>query len=125
MIVSLLSAGFASCGGDDEENTNSTNNFVGTWLGYRYDKIDEPEYDRAIKFIFKSNGTGDFVETDNGVNGRSHSGAFTYKIDTPQKCKILFENMAEYEYFIELYDNRMFVYDKDYGNDLDYILTKQ
>lgn len=69
LMAVLMSAGFAACGDDDEEDTVSSE-IVGTWVADSYTTI-----------TFNSNGTGYVTETYNGET-ETYNFTFTYNAET-------------------------------------------
>ena len=119
LFVSVLS--FTACSSDDDENETKSI-VVGTWSGYRYDGPDKDNKNRMLMFVFKSDGYGTITEQDDRGN---RSGSFQYVMEGSNKGKIRFDGYVEFDYFFVIEGNQMKVYDKGYGEDIDWILTKE
>ena len=119
MVLTLM----VSCGSDDDEIDSSPySSVIGSWSGPRYDGANKDSKGKVLLLVFKSDGTGTFVEED---QYKRSNGTFTYLMEGSNKGKIRFDGYATYEYFFMIEGNKMNVYDKGYGDDIEWTLTKE
>lgn len=132
VLALTMSIGFMSCSSDDDDNKNGGNNndfaknVIGTWSG------KDGKY--SIKtLIFKSDNKGIFIDDFEDVYGgrETETSNFTYKPESSTKGIISIECYEEdggffldvFYYIIE--GKTMYVYEKGYNDDLEWVLTKQ
>lgn len=125
MMVAALS--FTACGGDDDNqggdgNINS-NNVVGTWKGYACadSNPNDLSTNHSLTLVFNSDGSGNYLEKDNSFNDKCN---FTYFMEGSTKGKTYIETRGSTIYFV-IEGNKMYVYGHGYGEDLDFLLSKQ
>ena len=125
LMVTLLCVGFTSCGDDDDDDAKAK--VVGTWKG--------PDGNTTVTMTFNSGGDGMYIESynDSYSGGReSVSTSFTYSmvdakrgiasIKVPDKW---YSGSSTWTFYFIISDNTMSVYDDDFGDDLEFVLTKQ
>lgn len=124
MLVALLGFAFAACGDDD--NGGSGSNVVGTWKGQ--------EGRHVLTLIFKNGGNGTYIfnYNDQYSGMETETGSFSYTFDNDSKGLLIVEE--EYDsysgggtgvlYWV-IEGETMFIYEHGYGDDLEYVLTKQ
>lgn len=124
LLVAMFCIGLTSCSSSSDDASEPPSNLaVGSWSGPRYDGSNkESKRNRLLLLIFKSDGSGTFVEQGDDYK---YDGTFTYVMEGSNKGKIRFDGGVLYEYFFVIEGNKMNVYDKDYGDDIDWILTKE
>ncbi len=124
MIVAVMSAGFVACSGDDDDS-GSGSGVIGTWSGQ--------EGKRYLTLVFKSDGTGTYTYRykDSYSGYESDRGTFSYEMEGKLKGVITVRDYdsysgyyTEYIYF-EMEGKNLFLYEHYYGDDLEYILTKE
>lgn len=126
LMVTMLSVGFAACGSDDDDNKTS-NGVVGTWSGR--------DGSSTVTLTFNSNNTGMYIESyiDSYSGGKeTESASFTYSmvdgskgimmINVPDKW---YSGSSTWTYYFVINGNSMSVYEDDFYDDLEYVLTKQ
>lgn len=121
MMVAMLSVGFAACGDDDDDDPS----VVGTWSGR--DGKDQ------LTLTFSSNGTGTYIAryNDSYSGMETETGSFTYTMEGSSKGIIILKyydsyygNETEILYFV-IEGKTMSLYEDDYYDDLEFVLTKQ
>ena len=121
MIAAVFVLGLLSCSSNDSGEADNSNSFlIGTWTGPRLNNSGTVAEGFSMTLVFNSDGSGRFIENNRNSVER---GTFTYKMEGKTRGKLLFDNNDD-NYF-EVIDNKMNFYDHGYGDDLDYILTKQ
>jgi hypothetical protein len=116
LFLGLLPVLLACSSGDDD------NGVVGTWKGYRCDNISTLEIseNHTLTLVFSSNGFGNYLEIDNPYTEQC---TFTYEMESNTRGKA--DTKVRGIIYFEIMDNKMYVYGHGYGNDLDFLLTKQ
>ena len=121
MIAAVFVLGLLSCSSNDSGEADNSNSFlIGTWTGPRLNNSGTVAEGFSMTLVFNSDGSGRFIENNRNSVER---GTFTYKMEGKTRGKLLFDNNDD-NYF-EVIDNKINFYDHGYGDDLDYILTKQ
>lgn len=123
MLVALFGVGFAACGDDD--NGGSGVSVIGTWTGQ--------EGRHTLTLIFKDGGSGTFIEkyNDSYSGMETETGSFSYTIEGGSKGMIIVQLYDSYSgkeneiFYWMIEGNTMFLYEHGYGDDLEYVLTKQ
>lgn len=124
MLVALFGVGFAACGDDD--NGGSGSNVVGVWKG--------KDGSTTITLSFNSNNTGMYVEVyDDKYSGEEViSTSFTYSMVDATKGIISikvpdewYSGSSTWTYYFVINGNTMSLYDDDFYDDLEYVLSKQ
>ena len=113
---------FVACGGDSDENKETESIIVGEWSGPRYDGSGKKNDNRLLILIFKSDGSGTYVEQDDDYKD---SGVFNYIMEGSHKGKIRFDDNILYDYYFMINGKNMTICDKGYGEDIDWVLTKK
>ena len=110
VVVALLSAGFVSCGDDDEKKEDVSASILGSW---KYTFTDDG--DKVVSVTtFVADGTGYAVATINGVHQETET--FTWEYNTKAKTLTLdFDDDDDYEvYTVETLTNtKLVIKDKD------------
>ena len=121
MIAVILYLGFISCS-KDEDNTKS-NAVVGTWIGYGCadSNPDDLDIKNVLTLVFNADGSGRYLEKDPIF---TEEDTFSYEMEGTTKGKAFVGAMGAFIYF-EIVGDKMYVYGHGYGNDLDYLLSKQ
>ena len=123
MMVAMLSVGFAACGNDDDDESGSS--VVGTWSGR--DGKDQ------LTLTFNSSGSGTYVAryNDSYSGMETDTGSFTYTMEGSSKGLIIIKYKDSYYgsetaiiYFV-IEGKTMSLYEDDYYDDLEWVLTKQ
>ena len=123
MMVAMLSVGFAACGGDDGDD--SGNSVVGTWSG--------KDGKHQLTLTFSNNGSGTYIAryNDSYSGMETETGSFTYTMEGSSKGMIILKyydsyygNATEILYFV-IEGKTMSLYEDDYYDDLEWVLTKQ
>lgn len=124
LLVAMFCIGLTSCSSSSDDASESpTNLAVGSWSGPRYDGPNkESKGNRLLMLVFKSDGSGTYVNQDDDYKNK---GVFNYVMEGSNKGKIRFDDNLLYDYFFVIEGNKMSIYDKDYGDDIDWILTKE
>lgn len=106
-----------ACSSEDDDN-----GVVGTWMGYRCDDITTLEIseNHTLTLVFNSDGSGNYLEIDNPYTDEC---SFTYEMESNTRGKA-YTKVRGTIYF-EIIDNKMYIFGHGYGNDLDFLLTKQ
>ena len=121
MTAAVFVLGLPSCSSNDSgEGDNNNSIIIGTWMGPRLNNSGSVASGLSMTLVFNSDGSGRYIEDNRNSIQR---GTFTYKMEGITRGKLLFDNADDN--YIEVIDNKMFFYDHGYGDDLDYILTKQ
>ena len=123
LMVAIMCVGLVSCGDDND----TSNGAVGTWSGR--------DGSSTVTLTFNSNNTGMYIEsyTDSYSGGKETiSTSFTYSmvdaskgimmINVPDKW---YSGSSTWTYYFVINGNSMSVYDDDFYDDLEYVLTKQ
>lgn len=113
--------------GDDSGNQGSNTSVVGTWSG-----TEEGGYDQLVVTV-KADGTGTYVLTDKGYYSTydTSAGSLTYVMEGTSRGKVYIKINSSYysdriaEYFFVIEGNKMYLYEDGYGDDLEWVLTKQ
>lgn len=126
ILVTALSIGFAACGDGDNDDKSSNSNIVGTWTGQ--------DGGVSITLTFNSNFTGLYVESykDSYSGKESVSTTFTYSVVDETKAIMVvkvpdqwYSGRSTETYYIVINGKSMSIYDDDFYDDLEYVLTKQ
>jgi len=121
MTAAVFVLGLPSCSSNDSgEGDNNNSIIIGTWMGPRLNNSGSVASGLSMTLVFNSDGSGRYIEDNRNSIQR---GTFTYKMEGITRGKLLFDNADDN--YIEVIDNKMYFYDHGYGDDLDYILTKQ
>lgn len=123
MMMAVLSVGFVACGDDDSGGSGSS--VIGTWTGQ--------EGRHTLTLIFKDGGSGTFIEkyNDSYSGMETETGSFSYTIEGGSKGMIIVQLYDSYSgkeneiFYWMIEGNTMFLYEHGYGDDLEYVLTKQ
>lgn len=120
IVVVMLIGGLVSC---DDNDDNSNNGIVGTWVGYGCADSNPNDLDMSLKLtlVLYSDGSGKYLLQE-ASHGRTEG--FVYNMDSSTRGKTYIHLIGNYIYF-EIVKNKMYVYGHGYGDDLDYLLTKQ
>ena len=122
IMVAMLSVGFAACGSDDDDSGSGV---VGTWSGG-----DGKHY---LTITFNSGGSGTIVSryNDSYSGIETKTGSFTYTMEGPSKGIMIVKSYDSYYgyetdifYFI-IEGKTMSIYEDNYYDDLECVLTKQ
>ncbi len=121
MMVLALGASFVACGDDDDDDDG----VVGTWSG--------KDGNHYITLTFKSGGSGTWVDKYNDPYSGTDTdkGSFSYKMEGKSKGIInvrLYDSYYGYEnetFYFMIEGKKMYVYEDDYEDDLEFVLTKQ
>lgn len=113
--------------GDDNGNQGSNTSVVGTWSG-----TEEGGYDQLVVTV-KADGTGTYVLTDKGyyTTYDTQYGTLTYVMEGTSRGKVYIKINSSYysdriaEYYFVIEGNKMYLYEDGYGDDLEWVLTKQ
>lgn len=124
MMVAVLSAGFVACG-DDDDDSSSGSGVVGTWSG--------KDGRESLSLTFKSGGKGTWVSRyeDYYSGTETERGSFTYEMEGKSKGIIIIKDYDSYSgyhndyLYFEIEGKMMFLYDDYYGEDLEWVLTKE
>lgn len=123
IVCILLTIVFVSCSKEDDNgNDNNENIIIGTWMGYSCANNNPHDLSKThtLTLVFNSNNSGSYLEKDNMYTEQC---TFTYEIEGSSKGKA-YTKVRDYIYF-EIVGDKMYVYDHGYGDDLDFILSKQ
>ena len=117
---------FTSCGGSDNDSSDISSggySVDGTWMGYSCGNSDPNDLseNHTLTLIFNSNGSGNYSEKDNLFTDKCD---FTYQMESSTKGKAYISTRSSNIYFV-IEGNKMYVYGHGYGQDLDFLLTKQ
>lgn len=123
IMVAMLSIGFGACSSDDDNDSSS--GVVGTWSGQ-----DGKDY---LTLTFKSGGSGTWTSRyyDSYSGMETDNGSFTYKMDGKSKGMITIKEYDSYSgyntehIYFEIEGKKMYLYEDGYGDDLEWVLTKQ
>lgn len=126
IMVIVLNVGFVSCSKDDsnsKDNDYKNNDIVGTWKGYSCadDNPEDLSQNHTLTLVFSSDSSGDYFEKDNYFSDQC---SFTYEKESNTRAKAYISTRGNFQYY-EIVGNRMYVYGHGYGNDLDFLITKQ
>lgn len=124
MMVIAISASFVACG-DDDDDDDSGSGVVGTWSGR--------DGNESLTLTFKSGGSGTYVAKYNDYYSGTETerGNFTYEMEGKKKGIInvrLYDSYYGYEYetfYFMIEGKTMYIYEDDYEDDLEWVLTKQ
>lgn len=119
-----MSAGFIACD-DDDDDSGSSSGVVGTWSGQ-----DGRDY---LTLTFKSGGSGTWTgRYDDSYSGmETERGNFTYVMEGKSKGVItvrLYDSYSGYgteHLYFEIEGKKMYLYEDPYGDDLEWVLTKE
>ena len=126
VMVAIMSAGFSAC--NDDDDNGSSGGVVGTWSGL---EIGGRDY---LTLTFKSSGSGTWTYRDHSSSGyETERGSFTYEMEGKSKGIISIRAYDSYSHsgyytdymYFEIEGKKMYLYDDYYGEDLEYILTKE
>lgn len=122
MMVAMLSVGLVACGSDDDDSGNSL--VVGTWVGQGAGE----DSDEALTLVINGDNTGIWTSThyDPYSGQGTESGAFTWVMTTANQGMVTAtrKNKTKVWYFM-INGNLLYIYDRGYGDSLEYILVKQ
>lgn len=122
LMVSALSFVVSSCGDDDDSGYGS--GVVGTWSAN-----DDGEY---LTLTFKKNGTGTWTERyyDYDSGKETERGSFSYEMEGKSKGIMTIRTYDSYygyeteHMYFEIEGKKMYLFEDYYGEDLEWILTK-
>lgn len=125
MMVAVLSAGFVACSDDDDDDSSSGSGVVGTWSG-----SDDGDY---LTLTFKKDGTGTWTSRyyDSYSGTETERGSFSYEMEGKSKGIITvryYDSYYGYEtehIYFEIEGKKMYLYEDYYGDDLEWVLTKE
>lgn len=89
-MVAIVSAGFVSCGSDEDDKKENEVSLIGTW---RHDFSSG-----YILLIIKSNGTGLMEEYDSASGGIEYTETISYYYDKDKERYMIVERDGEYTY---------------------------
>lgn len=123
VMVTMMSAGFIACGDDDDDPVSG--GVVGTWSGQ-----DGKDY---LTLTFKSGGSGTWTSRYNDYYSgmETERGSFTYEMEGKSKGVITvryYDSYYGYEnehIYFEIEGKKMYLYEDYYGEDLEWVLTKE
>ena len=124
MFVALV---VTACGGDDDNQGGGSNvknkDVVGTWKGYSCvdDDPNDLSTNHTLTLVFNADGTGTYDEYE-VLDANKCS--FSYSMEGNTKGKAYISSIGNSIYFM-LGGGKMYVYDHGYGEDLDFVLSKQ
>lgn len=121
MMLAVMSAGFVACSDDDDDDSS----VVGTWSG-----SDDGDY---LTFTFKKDGTGTWTSRyyDSYSGTETERGSFSYEMEGKSKGIITvryYDSYYGYEtehIYFEIEGKKMYLYEDYYGDDLEWVLTKE
>jgi len=125
MMVATLS--LTACGGDNDNKDGDSNvsnyNLFGTWKGYACadSNPNDLSTNHSLTLVFNSDGSGSYLEKDNKYTDKC---SFTYFMEGDTKGKTYISARGNTIYFV-IESGKMYVYGHGYGDDLDFLLTKQ
>lgn len=90
LIIIIMSAGFVSCGDDEDDKKENEVSLIGTW---RHDFSSG-----YILLIIKSNGTGLMEEYDSASGGIEYTETISYYYDKDKERYMIVERDGEYTY---------------------------
>lgn len=123
VMVAVMSTGFVACSDDDDDSSSS--GVVGTWSG-----SDDGDY---LTLTFKKDGSGTWTSRfyDSYSGKETERGSFSYEMEGKSKGVItvrFYDSYYGYEtehIYFEIEGKKMFLYEDYYGEDLEWILTKE
>ena len=127
LLTVLMSVSFSACGGDDDNQGGGSNvkskDVVGTWKGYSCvdDDPNDLSTNHTLTLVFNADGTGTYDEYE-VLDANKCS--FSYSMEGNTKGKAYISSRGNSIYFM-LEGGKMYVYDHGYGDDLDFVLSKQ
>ena len=127
LLTVLMSVSFSACGGDDDNQGGGSNvkskDVVGTWKGYSCvdDDPNDLSTNHTLTLVFNADGTGTYDEYE-VLDANKCS--FSYSMEGNTKGKAYISSIGNSIYFM-LEGEKMYVYDHGYGDDLDFVLSKQ
>lgn len=123
LMMLVTSLCFVSCSKDDDNQEEGKSGVVGTWVGYSCadSNPNDLSMNHTLKLVFSSNGSGSYLEDDGTYTDKCN---FNYEMEGALKGKAYIEVKGSTIYFV-IDSDKMYVYGHGYGNDLDYLLTKQ
>ncbi len=122
MMAAMLSVGFVAC---ESDNDDSDSGVVGTW------SVRDGRH--QLTLTFNSGGSGTFIARyDDSYSGlETETGPFTYTMQEASKGMIIIKDYDSYSgyqteilYFV-IEGKTMSIYEDDYYDDLEWVLTKQ
>lgn len=116
---------FTKQGGSNNNSSKVNNSVVGTWSG--------KDGRHQLSITFKSGGTGTYVSNyyDSYSGTETETGTFTYTMEGSSKGMIIVKVRDSYSgsgtdiFYFVIEGNMMFLYEDGYGDDLEWVLTKQ
>ena len=107
--------------GCSSEDDNS--GIIGTWVGYSCanSSPNSLSKDHPLTLVFNSDGSGNYLEIDSKY---TYECSFIYEKESKTRAKAYISTRGNTQYY-EIVDNKMYVYGHGYGDDLDFLLTKQ
>ena len=127
LIMTVTALILTACSSDDDnseqENYSENNSVVGTWMGYSCADGNPNDLSKkhTLTLVFNSDGSGNYLEKDDIFTDKC---AFTYQMEGSTKGKTYIKTRGNTIYFV-IEDGKMYVYGHGYGDDLDFLLTKQ
>lgn len=129
LVTTLTQSGGVPVNTGDDSGKQGTNTSVtGTWTG-----TEEGGYDQLTLSV-NSNGTGTYVLRDYSSYYQTYdtnSGTFTYQMDGDSKGIVIIKVNSSYYtdrtimYYFVIQGNKLYLYEDGYGEDLEWVLTKQ
>lgn len=124
LMVSALSFVVSSCG-DDDDDSGYGSGVVGTWSAN-----DDGEY---LTLTFKKDGTGTWTERyyDYDSGKETERGSFSYEMEGKSKGIMTIRTYDSYygyeteHMYFEIEGKKMYLFEDYYGEDLEWILTKE
>ena len=124
-FVSILCVGFVACSDDDEDNGSPESSVVGTWTGYDgRDRI-------SLTFRTGSEGVAYIKYFDSYSSAETERVEFKYEMEGKSRGIIIVReidnhsNVYTFSTYFVIKGNTMYLYEKYYGKDLLWELTKQ
>ena len=116
----VVALGINACSSNDDGDDVGV---VGTWFGYSTgdDSVNELSTKHTLTLVFKADGTGIYDEYE-VLDANKCS--FTYSMEGTTKGKAYISSIKHTIYFM-VEGGKMYVYGHGYGDDLDFLLTKQ
>lgn len=123
MMVAVMSASFIACSDDDDDSSGS--GVVGTWSGQ--------EGKHYLTLTFKKDGSGTWTSryNDSYSGYETERGTFSYEMEGKSKGIITVRDYDSYSgyhtenIFFEIEGKKMYLFEDYYGEDLEWILTKE
>ena len=131
MLVSMLVVGFTACGSDDDDTPaggggGTGSGITGTWMGRDGNKT------LTLVFASGNSGTWIFKYQDSYSGSETESGSFTYTMTGTNKGIATYERRDSYYsggrtviYYFVIDGNTLSLYEDDYYDDLEFVLTRQ